>query len=152
MKKLFIFFTAITILTLSSCSKDDNNTNTSTKSLKANINGADVTFDTFKVDKVDYPDEGYSDLTVTATKSDDETKTIIFNLEYNVIGKETCYFFSYQDGEDLYVHESENETFEVNITENSENGHIKGTFVGTISGDGTPGSVTIPNGNFDITY
>ena len=86
MKKTFLFFTLFVFAFLLSCDSKDNDDSQSTNFLKATINGTEIVFDTFSVEKTDYPDDGYSDIQVTATKSSDPTKKIILELEHLAIG------------------------------------------------------------------
>lgn len=148
MRKLFIFFIAITLTSLSSCDNKDNKVVPS--SLKAVINGVEVSFDTFKVEKEVVPNDGnpYTDLVVTATKSSDATKRIYFKLGYLETGAETCYYFYYKDGDIYYI---DNNSFSKEITTNTPS-NLKGTFTGTLKDADSPATVSIVNGNFDINY
>lgn len=154
MKNLYIFFTVITLITLSSCdSKNDTTPVQPTSSLKATINGVEVIFDTFKVVKnpgVDDAGNPYTDLVVTVTKSTDATKKVTFNLAYLETGTEACYYFSYLDGD--IDHDTEiADSFAINISGNTAT-NLKGTFNGTLTNSDNTSSVVIPNGTFDITY
>ena len=155
MKKLFIFFITVITLTISSCdSKDDNTIVPPIKTLKATIDGNELIFDTFKVDKIEDKDEEgnpYTDLIVTATKTSDASKVIVFNFEYLETGDKTCYFFSYNDGEKVFVYNLENKSFVINISENVVN-KIKGTFTGTIPEEDGISTILISNGSFEINY
>lgn len=152
MNKIYVIFALIASVTLSSCDSKDNDDAKSINFLKATINGTEYVFDTFNVDKTDYPEDGYSDIQITATKSNDPSKTIILELEYLAIGTETCFEFQYVDGDDYYViNPRENNSLSVDVTENVSN-KIRGSFIGTVPQDGETGSVVITNGSVDITY
>lgn len=154
MKKLFMFITAIALTTLSSCSKDDSKGNPAQPSsyLTAIVNGVTLNFDTLKVAKevVDNDGDPYTDLIVTATKSDDRSKSIIFNLQHLQLGTETCYYFDFTDGDTNYDSVVGN-SFEVNITVNTDN-NLKGNITGRLSDSNNTNSIVIPSGSFDITY
>ena len=158
MKKLILFFISTTMLTLSSCNKDDNK-ETIVKTLKATVNGVEVTFDTFKVIKTVIPNDGepYTELEITATKSNDPTKIITFNVDYSEAIAAYCPYFAYigvkTDVDTEYFYDidiAKVNPFVVKITANTTN-NLKGTFTGTLN-DSTDKSVTITNGIFDITY
>ncbi len=51
MKKIFVFLTLFVFAFLSSCDSKDNDDSQSTNFLKATINGTEVVFDTFAVEK-----------------------------------------------------------------------------------------------------
>jgi len=150
MRKLFIFFIAITLTSLSSCDNKDNKVANS--SLKTVINGVEVSFDTFKVEKEVVPNDGnpYTDLVVTATKSSDATKRIYFRLGYLETGADTCYYFYYKDG-DIYYNTEIDDSFSIDIAANTTT-NLKGTFTGTLKDELSPASISIVNGSFDITH
>ncbi|PWA07324.1 hypothetical protein DB895_00965 [Flavobacterium psychrotolerans] len=149
-----MFITAIALTSLSSCSKDDSKNNPAqpTNFLTAIINGVTLNFDTLKVVKEVVPNDGdpYTDLIVTATKSDDHSKSIIFNLQHLQVGTETCYYFDYTDG-DINYDSAIGNSFEVNITVNTPN-KLKGNITGRLSDSSNTNSIVIPSGSFDITY
>ena len=156
MKNIFIYFTVIALMTLSSCNtKDDNPPVQPTNSAKATINGVLVNFDKFIVVKKDYPADGYSDLEITATSSTDATKEIKFNVTYLATDNGACYYLYYRNDDLYYNYDFYDEiadTFSVSVTENVAN-KIKGTFNGTIpNSDNVSEQVTIINGSFDIKY
>lgn len=152
MKKIFVLLTLFTFAFLSSCDSNDGDDSQPAAPLKATINGTEVVFDIVKVEKTDYPDDGYSDIQITATKSSDASKTIILELEYEATGTETCFEFQYIDGDNYYIiNPRENNSLIVNITENVAK-KVKGSFSGTVSQDGGSGSIVVPNGSFDIAY
>lgn len=152
MKKTFLFFTLFVFAFLLSCDSKDNDDSQSTNFLKATINGTEIVFDTFSVEKTDYPDDGYSDIQVTATKSSDPTKKIILELEHLAIGTEPCFEFQYIDEDKYYIiNPRENTSLVIDVTENTTN-KLKGTFSGTVAEYEGSGSVEISAGSFDIVY
>ena len=152
MKKIFVFFTLFVFAFLSSCDSKDNDDFQSTNFLKATINGTEIVFDTFNIEKTDYPEDGYSDIQVTATKSGDPSKKIILEMEHLATGTEPCFEFQYVD-EDIYyiINPRENTSLVIDVTENTTN-KLKGTFTGTIPEYEGTGSVIITGGSFDIVY
>jgi hypothetical protein len=152
MKKIFLFFTLFVFAFLLSCDSKDNDDSKSTNFLKAIINGTEVVFDTFAVEKTDYPDDGYSDIQVTATKSSDPSKKIILEMEYLATGTEPCFEFQYVDEDKYYIiNPRENISLVIDVTENATN-KLKGTFSGSVAEYEGPGSVEISAGSFDIVY
>jgi hypothetical protein len=160
MKHLLLALTFSGCLAISSCNSDDNDNNNIvipvvTSSLTATVDGSPVTFDAPTVAKENHTtEEGvpYTDLIVTALKKNDPSTKIIFRLEHMTTGPESCYYFLYQVGE--AEHDIENngteDVFDVNITDNTEH-NIKGNFSGTLA-DFTGNTVTIANGNFNVSF
>lgn len=152
MKKIFVLFTLFVFAFLSSCDSKDNDDSQSTNFLKATINGTEIVFDTFNIEKTDYPDDGYSDIQVTATKSGDPSKKIILEMEYLATGTEPCFEFQYVDGDTYYIiSPRDNSSLVVDVTENIAN-KLRGTIVGTVAEYEGTGSVVITGGSFDIVY
>lgn len=145
-------------LLLLSCSKDDDKAPEVTpiptvpSFLKATINGTSYNFNSFVVETqtVVEPDYTYVDLHVIAKIQGDETKRIEFNLEQDVAGSETIYFFYLFDSLE-YDTDHTGAAFNTLVTVNS-NKRIIGTFSGTLADVDNSTTVEITNGSFDITY
>lgn len=154
-----ILLPALVFFLLLSCSKDDDSEPgiipvpvppAATSFLKATIGGTQYTFDKFVVETqtVVEPDYTYVDLKVTASIVDDPTKEIIFNLEQDVPGNETVYYFYIKDNEIEY---DQGTAFSTNVTLNADK-RIIGTFSGTLGNFDDSQSIELQNGSFDISY
>ena len=151
----FIFPLLALFLCLS-CNKDDDEapapTPPPTSFLKVTIDGTEYNFNRFVVETetVVEPDYTYVDLHVIATIDGDDSKQIDFNLEQDVAGSETIYYFALTNGDEYFETDLPNAAFPTNVTVNA-NKHLVGTLSGTLV-NATPETTTITNGSFDITY
>ncbi len=153
-----ILLPALVFFLLLSCSKDDDSDPgiipvpipAVPSFLKVTIDGTQYTFDRFVVEQhtVVEPDHSYVDLKVTATIVADPTKQIIFNLEQNVPGTETVYYFYINNNEVEY---DVNTTFSTNVTVNA-NKRIIGTFSGSLDNFDASQTIELQSGSFDISY
>lgn len=155
-----IIFPLLAIFLCLSCNKDDDEPAAPTiptipNFVKMTIGGTQYTFDHFVVETqtVTEPDFSYVDLKVIGTMANDDTKEIIFNLEQDVTGSETIYYFYFRDNEVEYEYDAEvpNPAFATNVDINA-NRRIIGTFSGTLSNFDNTANVAVQNGSFDVTY
>jgi len=144
MKNKILLIVCFALISICSCSSDDDKSEVNF--IRAKFNGVEQKFNIISVDKVDYIEEGYSDVEVTATMSSDATKIFVLKSEYDVTGDIIWGIYYTTDG--IYYQNDENFT-NSNVTENS-NGRYKGTFSTTINND--EGSIVITEGSFDIIY
>lgn len=143
---LFFALSGIAVL-LSGCSSDSPSPKPST--VTAVIDGANVVFNTVHVDKEPFPDEGYTDLVVTASVDNDPELILTFIVEEEAIGTEASWYFTYFLNETAFP---KLPGFETYVAENTGY-HIKGTFSGQVQADVEPFEVAdIQNGTFDIYY
>ena len=155
MKK--IIYSLFAMLILASCSSDDDNTPLvianpgPENTLKATIDGTQYIFNSFVVETVTYTEPGnsYVDLHVTAKILGDDSKTIEFDLEKNVAGPESLYYFKYLSGDSEYNNDSGN--FNTNLTSSTDN-NIAGTFSGSLSNFDNSETLTFTSGSFNINY
>ncbi|UPQ78240.1 hypothetical protein M0M57_11485 [Flavobacterium azooxidireducens] len=143
MKNKILLIVCFALIGIYSCSSDDDKSDVNF--INAKFNNVEQKFNIISVDKVDYIDEGYSDVIVTAKMSSDASKIIILKSEYGVTGDIIWGIYYTTDG--TYY---ENDTESSNVTENS-NGRYKGTFSGSLSSEGG-GTIMITDGSFDIIY
>ena len=143
MKNKLLLILSFLLIGLYSCSSDDSNSDVNF--IRAKFNGTEQKFNIISVDKVDYPNEGYSDVEVTATMSSDPTKIMILKSEYGVTGDIIWGMYYTNDG--IYY---ENNSQDSNVIENSS-GRYTGTFSGSLISEGE-GTVMITEGSFDIIY
>ena len=154
-----IIFPFIALLLLLSCSKDDDAAPEVTpiptvpSFLKVTIGGTPYKFDKFVVETqtVVEPDYTYVDLTITASIRNDETRQIIFNLEKEVPGPATIYYFYLLDNAGSEYDTDHESAFSTYVTVNS-NKRIIGTFSGTLGNFNGLETVELQNGSFDISY
>ena len=149
MKRLLtLLIIAGTVLT--SCSKDDDNPKPKSQ-VKATIEGVEITFNTVNVELYHYPQEGYTDVEVTASVNNDPTRLITFIVKRNVVGPHASWYFSYFENATAFP-KVEGE-FSTVVNENTQT-TLKGTFSGTVRSVGNPveENRTLANGTFDITY
>ncbi len=144
MKNNLFFILSFVLLGVASCSSDDDKADVNF--IRAKFNGVEQKFNIISVDKVDYPDEGYSDVEVTATMSSDATKTFILKSEFGVTGNIIWGIYYTSDG---VFYENNSEASDV--TENS-GGRYKGTFSGTLYNEGNGDTIMLTEGSFDIIY
>lgn len=144
MKAKFLVVLSFVLVGLISCSSDDSKSDVNF--IRAKFDGVEQKFNIISVDKVDYPEEGYSDVEVTATMSSDATKILILKSEFGVTGADIIWGMYYTNDGVYYENDSENS----NVTENSL-GRYKGTFSCTLSSEGGD-TMSITEGSFDIIY
>ncbi len=147
MKRILPILFAASILLFTSCSEDSPAPRPSV--VTAKIDGVDYTFNTINVHPVDYPDEGYTDLEVTASIDNNPDNRISFVIEKFAKGTSASWYFAYFLHETAYPKEPD---FIVDVTDN-DNHHLKGTFSGQVKADVEPFDVIqFENGTFDIIY
>lgn len=147
MKKLLLFSALLLVFVFPSCSSDSDGASQS--KVTARIDGVDHTFNTVNVNLIDYPEEGYTDVEVTASKDNNPDLRISFVVERHVLGLEASWFFGYFLNETFYP---KMDGFQVSVTENTDN-KLKGTFAGQVQADVEPFDIVdIENGTFDIVY
>lgn len=157
MKKHILSLIAVTLLF--SCSSDDDSTPVAveppapTSFLKVTIGGTEYNYNKFVIETetvVDGPDS-YVDLHVIANIVGDESKAIVFNLEQDVAGPDSIYFFYLLNAGGEFDNDHASATLVTNLTKNS-NRNIVGTFSGTLSNFDDTETVQMTNGSFNITY
>ncbi|HMK06386.1 MAG TPA: hypothetical protein VK476_02585 [Flavobacterium sp.] len=155
MKKLLLFIT-IAITAISSGCGSDNNTNepvvTPTNFMRSTVNGVDVNYDVIATAKENYISEGveHTDLVITASKSDDPSKSITFSSAYLEPGTDSVFYFELNHDE-LEYDTGNPHSFVITLAESTANS-VKGTFTGTLSNFDNTSSAVITNGNFDIKF
>lgn len=147
MKSKLFFILSFVLLGVSSCSSDDDKADVNF--IRAKFNGTEQKFNIISVDKVDYPEEGYSDVEVTATMSSDDTKTFILKSEFGVTGEDIVWGLYYINDGVYYTNNIDNTNS--NVAENS-NGRYKGTFSGTLFDEDSGATIMLTEGSFDIIY
>ncbi len=155
MKKLFLFLSvSVLAFSLNSCSSDsDSGGNSVGGKITFKIGSQSKNFNTVIVDE-DIVNGGtvdeYTILTVMGTTGNDSGEYVTFSLYKTDLGPDAIYYFGYFDGSDLYA--DQNETFNTNVTVNSNSNKLKGTFSGTINGPANGEPLGVTNGSFDIQY
>jgi hypothetical protein len=142
-KKLLLICCFI-LIGIYSCSSDDNKSDVNF--IRAKFNGIEQKFNIISVDKVDYVNEGYSDVEVTATMTSDASKIFIIKSEFGVTGDIIWGIYYTTSG--IYYQNDVNFT-NSNVTENSA-GKYKGTFSTTLNGQEE--NILITEGSFNIIY
>lgn len=157
MKKFILLFAILSTSFISSCSDDDSNDSTTPPTtddiFTAKIDGVLKNFSVVNVNVVPNPEEGYTDLEITAHVADDPDNTFELNLTRD---SGEVFFVQYAEPLDElvtnYFQPNPLESFTVNLTENIT-GKLKGTFSGTMQNTGNAAeSVTVTEGNFTIYY
>ena len=135
---------------ITGCSKDDDEP-TPDSFVKATIEGVEYTFNTINVELYPYPEEGYTDVEVTASIDNDPSRTISFIATREVVGPHASWYFSYF--ENATAMPKVEGQFSTVVNENTQT-TLKGTFSGTVQSVGNPvvENRAIANGVFDITY
>ncbi len=135
---------------LTSCSKDDDDPQPDSV-VRATIEGVEYTFNTINVELYPYPEEGYTDVEVTASVDGDPSRLITFIVTREVVGPHASWYFSYFEN-DTAMPKVDGE-FSTIVNENTQT-TLKGTFAGTVRSVGNPvvENRAIANGTFDITY
>jgi hypothetical protein len=152
MKKILLFV-AVSVLTLSSCSSDDDKGGSTADSITMKIGGVSKTFDHVVVNE--QPDgEGDVYLTVSATVGSSASDIIVFDLYQGDLGAEAINNFSYTTNGTVYSSGWGSTSF-TTMVETNNGSKIKGNFTGTLEGmDSEFNTVTVDmtNGGFNIAY
>ncbi len=151
MKKIFLFVAALT-LSLTSCSSDDNsggNGGGGNSELKVTIDGVQKTFNTVVVNR--QVQDGWTELTVTATIDNNPAEIITFNVDEGEVGSDVIWNFDYtKNGEHHWA------TNFSAVVQTNANKKLKGTFMASVYStydeEGQPIMVNLTNGSFDISY
>ncbi len=152
MKRFLLLLSVLYFSFLTSCDSDKSNEavlpTATIPTFSAKINGADVDFNVAAIVKETNPD--YTDLIVTASKSTDTSKSIVFHLEQMQVGEDSCYYFLYRQDDVNYDLEVTN-SFLTNVTTSTEH-NIVGTFTGRLYTEDQSSFIDITDGVFNITY
>jgi len=146
MKKILFLFLSVTfIMTVSSCSKDDDKADVNF--ITAKFNGVEERFTIISVSLVDY--DTYTDVVVRARPNNEPAKIVTIGSEFGITGLNKIWGFYYETLDEYY--ESTNGDFISNITKNS-NGNYAATFSGSIIEENTGSVIMITDGSFNIIY
>lgn len=137
MKKLFLFL-AVTALTLTSCSKDDDN-NVVGNSITLKVDGTSKSFGNITAAEA----FGFVVITGYNGPAEDPTESITISIESGETGNVAN--ITYYDENDDYFGD-----LTTNVTTNTT-GTAIGTFSGTLEGFDSP-NITITEGSFDVKY
>ncbi|NBL64904.1 hypothetical protein GV828_06790 [Flavobacterium sp. NST-5] len=153
MKKLFLFVSAIGIMTtLNSCSgDDDSNSNPGQNtggSISVKINGVSKTFNNVVVDKDTFVEDGetITELGITGTIGNSATEVIMFGVEMGDVGADATFSFRYLNGTNQYFDNGELSS----VVQTNSNNKLKGNFSGRLSGSGN--TVDLTEGSYDISH
>lgn len=157
MKKIILNLFVMTALVLSvtSCSSDDDGGNGGAELLTMIIDGQTLSFDQIIVDEDTYTENGveYTEIDVTATIGGDTTRVVEFSMDSGDTGADAVYYFMYrEDGVEYYNNFG---TSDFSIVVSSNNGsNISATFSGELTGynNGIQVSVSITNGSVSVDY
>jgi len=146
---LFLMITSFTVFNVS-CSKDDDDTSTTSNSLSVKVDGTLKNFNTITVveniQNLGTVDE-YTLLEVTASNSSSEQ--IKFGVEKNDIGNDILWYLKYIDGSTEYDSSGFDNS---NVTVNSNN-KITGTFSGDMTNiSGGIDNIQLTEGAFNFQY
>lgn len=136
MKKLFLFL-AVSALTLTSCSSDDNGGG---ESVKFKIGGTSKSFKNLVANEV----AGTILISGYNGPATDPTETINISIPSGETGDVATVYYS-NETDDFY----DDGSFTTNVTKNS-NGSVKGTFSGTL--EGFDSNIIIDNGSFEAKF
>lgn len=155
MKKLLLLIAVAATALSSGCGSDDNNSEpviTPTNFIRSTVNGVDVNYDVMATTKESYTIDGvdYTDLIVTASKSNDPSKSITFSSAYLESGTESVFYFELNHDE-LEYDTGNPHSFVITLSESTAN-NVKGTFAGTLSNFDNTNSAVVTNGTFDIKF
>jgi hypothetical protein len=145
MKKIAFALLFVAALFLPSCTSDDS---TDKRTIKAKIDGIEHIFNTVQVEETPYPDEGYTDVTISATLDNDPSKMVSIIVTQGVTGDDASWYFAYFLDETAYP---KNDAFTTNV-DKSTNNHVKGTFSGTVISTEDDSEIVFTDGTFDVTY
>lgn len=146
MKKILLLV-MVSVLTLSSCSKDDDNAGSD--SIKMTIDGVAKSFNNVTVTQQNEGSDVY--LTVMGTVGTSTTDIVTFDLYRGDVGADAVDSFGYNTSGQSYFDDSALTT----AVQTNSGGKLKGTFSGTLEGfDSNFNTVTIAvtNGTFNISY
>lgn len=146
MRKFTFLLLFVAAAFLSSCSSDDSSA--TGRRVKAKIDGVEHVFNTIQVTKTEYPEEGYTDVTISATADNDPSKMVSLIVTQGVTGTDASWYFAYFLDETAYP---KNDAFLTNVSK-STNNHVKGTFSGTVISTEDDSEIVFSDGTFDVTY
>lgn len=146
MKKLFLFMAlSVTILSLTSCSNDDD---TSQNKIVFKLNGIKKNFNV-TVTEV----EGLVSVYGYIGSIESPTDEISFDLEDNVGGSDQMIDLTYTNSLGTYI-KLDTDTWNSYVVPNTSGNTIKGTFDGSLfsSSASSGDSISITNGSFFVNY
>jgi hypothetical protein len=146
MKKILFLFLSVTfIMTVSSCSKDDDKADVNF--ITAKFNGVEERFTIISVILIDY--DTYTDVVVRATPNSEPAKIVTIASEFGITGANIIWGFYYKTPVEYFEIDSSN--FTSTVTSNS-NGNYAGTFSGSVIEENNGNVVVVTNGSFNIKY
>lgn len=136
MKNFFlsVFVVAVSLATISCSSDDDNNSEdpaANQRQLIVTIDGEQLTFDSFNVDRYNY--EGGTELDITATIAGGTNRIFTFYTFVGDTGSDAIYSFSYLENGIYYGAFSSGTNF-VSVTNVNNGSRLEVNFSGTLSG------------------
>ncbi len=155
MKKVFLF---IAIAALSISCSDDDETRANGGTVNITVDGVAKTYSSVVVDSQDYPAEGgepaYTELRIFASNGQTgaSSESILIEVDKGDVGPDAIWDVTFTKNSTFY---SSNQTLVSNVSQNNNNGELKGTFSGTLQSFSIGDPVTpvvITNGSFDIKY
>lgn len=147
MKRILFLFLGLTLISLSACSEDDDKSDVNYVSAK--FNGVEERFTIISVDTQEYPEEGYTDIVVRATKNNDPSRIVTIASELGVTGENIIWGFYFETENEYYEQDPTN--FTSNLTSNA-NGSYVGTFSGSAIEESNGSVMVVTNGSFNIRY
>ena len=147
MKKLLLLLVFATAV---SCSSSDDSPKPDSF-VNATIDGVAYEFNTINIERFPYPDEGYTDVEITASIDNNPMRKIIFIVTEQAVWNNASWYFAYFFDDTAFPKVASE--FSTVITE-STTSNVKGTFSGRVESIGNPvvESVMIQNGSFEVYY
>ena len=146
MKKVLLFVAVLAAFNFTSCSDDEDGGGGSAAAsrVKATIDGVPYTFDV--VDVVEVPEDGYTDLYITASLEDNPDTYVTVKVAEGNVGEDAIWEFVYWPNGDAHT---TLDGFTSNITTN-DNSKIEGTFSGSVQLDDTSPIHVVTDGQINI--